>query len=321
MQKKLFWQFIALLLVIGVSILTGRYSLLSLNYDEWNNQFLWNLIFKLRIPRVLTAVIAGAALSLSGYVIQTILHNPLADPGIIGISQASGFGAALGILLFESSSIFTQLLAFIFSLTALGLTFFLAKQTRSNDILAVVLSGIAVSAIFSAGLGLIKYIADPIDQLPNIVFWLLGSISNVNWQDLIVLLCITLPIMVLLWFYRWRLNIFQLEDEIAFSLGMNKNTERFLVICCAVLLTSSVISFTGIIGWVGLIIPNMSRFLWGQNAMNSLPKSALLGALFLLICDNFSRLLLPGEIPLGILTAFFGSLLFVYFLVKRKFLK
>jgi iron complex transport system permease protein len=317
MKKNFILLLVFLVLLIGLSTFIGRYSFF-VRMEYFNNSLIQKLITKIRIPRILTAVLAGVALSLSGFVLQIVFRNPLADPGVIGVSQAAGFGAAFAILFFRSSSFYIQFFAFLFSLIALILTFTIAKRIKTRDILAVILSGVAVSAFFSAALGLLKYLADPIDQLPNIVFWLLGSFANASWQYFFALLSITLPIIILLWLYRWRLNIHGLEDEISFSLGLNPKFEKYILVGCAVLLTSSVIAFTGIIGWVGLIVPNLSRILLGQNTLESLPYSAVLGAIFLLISDNLARLILPGEIPIGIITAFLGASFFVIILINRK---
>lgn len=319
MNKKFFILLCSILfLLILLSFGIGRYPVKDFFHSLVHDSLFQQLIFQIRAPRILTAVVAGLALSLSGSIMQTVFRNPLADPGTVGVSQAAGFGAAIGILYFRAATFYIQAFAFLFSLLAMGLTFLIARQIKSGDLLALILAGMSVSAIFSAGLGILKYLADPIDQLPNIVFWLLGSLANANWQNTLTLLTITVPLIILLWFYRWRLNIHSLEREISFSLGMNSKLELYLVMFSAVFLTSSVISFTGVISWIGLIIPNLARFMVGQNTSKSLPLAAILGAIFLLICDDFARSLLPGEIPLGIFTAFFGAVLFIFMILKKK---
>lgn len=319
MKRKLFaWLTAVLILAVILSIFIGRYQV-PLTIDEfWQNELLKNLVLYIRIPRILAACLVGIGLSSAGLVMQTVFRNSLADPGILGVSQASGFGAALGILLFRHSVIATQTLAFLMGLTALLAALVISRRIRNERVISLVLSGIAISALFSAGLGVLKYIADPIDELPNIVFWLLGSLSNVGWSEFAQIAAITGPAVLFFWFYRWRLNIHTLDKEISYSLGLNSSKELNLVLIAAVLMTSAIISVSGIIGWVGLIIPNLARVMIGANNQQTLPITMVMGALFTLICDNLARALLPGEIPLGILTAFLGSTLFITLLIRKK---
>ncbi|BBB48577.1 FecCD family ABC transporter permease [Pelolinea submarina] len=317
-KKELGWLGAALVLLIIVSIFIGRYQV-PLSLSEFtSNSLLVNLILYIRIPRVLTACLMGFGLAASGLVMQTVFRNPLADPGVLGVSQAAGFGAALGILLFNSSIVATQSLAFIMGGLALAAVLLISRKIKNERIISLVLSGIAVSALFSAGLGVLKYMADPIDQLPTIVFWLLGSLSNVGWKEFLQTALISLPVLIFLWAYRWRLNIHALDKEVAFSLGMKNQAELNIVLFAAVLVTSAIISISGIVVWVGLIIPNLARVISGANNEHTLPFSMLLGAFFTLLCDDLARALLPGEIPLGILTAFLGSMLFILLLVRRR---
>jgi len=315
-------RFLILIIIFALTILTsifiGRYDIKK-TFDGFRNDLLYQkLITQIRIPRIVAATIAGFALSIAGQVMQTVFRNPLAEPGIMGVSQAAGFGAAIGILFFGQSTFFIQFFAFLFSMIALFAVLLFAYRSKRTKILSLVLSGIAISAFFSAGLGLLKYIADPVNQLPGIVFWLLGSLSSIDWDSIYLMLGLTTPIFIFFWFYRWRLNIHSLQKEVSFSLGMKNNLELYLVLISSVFLTSTVISQTGIIGWVGLLIPNYARLLIGQNTEKSLPFSAIAGGIFMLICDNLSRTLLPGEIPVGIFTAFFGALLFSGLIFRRK---
>ena len=319
MKRKQFAWFTALLIVVVIlSIFVGRYQV-PLSVDEFlQNELLKNLILYLRIPRVLTACLVGIGLSSAGLVMQTVFRNSLADPGMLGVSQASGFGAALGILLFSNSIPIIQALAFFMGIAALLAALVISRRIRNERIISLVLAGIAISALFSAGLGVLKYIADPINELPNIVFWLLGSLSNVGWSDFAQITIITGPAILFFWFYRWRLNIHSLDKEIAYSLGLKNSWELNLVLIAAVLMTSAIISVSGIIGWVGLIIPNLARVVIGANNQHTLPFTMVMGAIFTLICDDLARTLLPAEIPLGILTALLGSILFIILLVKKK---
>ena len=317
-NKSLAWFIVALGLVIILSIFIGRYQVPFSLESFRQNELLVNLVLYIRIPRVLTASIVGMGLAVSGLVMQTIFRNSLADPGVLGVSQAAGFGAALAILLFSNSVCAVQILSFIMGGAALLAALLVSRKIKNERIVSLVLAGIAISALFSAGLGVLKYLADPIDQLPSIVFWLLGSLSNVGWNEFIQVAVIVLPVVAFFWFYRWRLNIHTLDKEVAFSLGMKNRWELNLVMFAAVLMTSAVISVSGIISWVGLIIPNLARVISGADNQRTLPFTLVMGALFTVICDNLARALLPGEIPLGILTAFLGSILFIVLLVRKK---
>jgi len=275
-------------------------------------------MLRVRIPRILFGILAGFGLASSGMIMQSIFKNPLAEPGLLGVNQAAGFGAAIGILVFGNSYFMIQVLAFVFGIISITLTLFLSKNINKKERLSLVLAGISVSAFFSAGLGIIKYIADPLDQLPSIVFWMLGSLSNSNWTSIMQILPIILACLLLLFFYRWRLNIFSLDKEVLFSMGLRNDFELVIILMISVLLTTSIISLSGIIGWVGLIIPNIARVITGQNTKYSLPVSMILGGMFVLVSDNFARALLPGEIPLGVITAFLGALIFIILLITKK---
>lgn len=307
-----------LLLLIVVSIFVGRYQAPLSITSLLQNELLVNLILYIRIPRVLTACLVGIGLSAAGLIMQTVFRNSLADPGVLGVSQASGFGAALGILLFNSSVFAVQSIAFVMGAVALLGAMVISRKIKNERIISLVLAGIAISALFSAGLGVLKYLADTINELPTIVFWLLGSLSNVGWEEFTQIAAITMPIVIFFWFYRWRLNIHTLDKEVSYSLGLKNGRELNIVLFAAVLMTSAIISISGIIGWVGLIIPNLARVIIGANNQQTLPFTMILGAVFTLICDNLARALLPGEIPLGILTAFLGSALFIFLLIRKK---
>jgi iron complex transport system permease protein len=307
-----------LVFLMVAALFIGRYQIRGDSEFLNPDSIFWQLFLLVRLPRVLLALLAGAGLAVSGLVMQTVFRNPLADSGIMGVSQGAGFGAALGILFFGNRLIWVQTSSFIFSLVALGLTILLSSEIGRGKILPLVLAGIAVSALFSSGLGIIKYLADPINQLPGIVFWLLGSLSAVNWEILLRSAIIILPLLILFFFYRWRLNIHALDKHVSFSLGMKTSWETYLILSAAVLLTAIIISVSGVVSWVGLIIPNFSRVIFGADTKTTLINTILLGAIFMIICDTLARTLLPGEIPLGIFTALIGSGLFILLLTGRK---
>lgn len=267
---------------------------------------------------MLTALLIGSGLALAGLVTQIIFQNPLADGGLLGVSQAAGFGAALGILIFKGNPVWIQLFAFGFGVFALLISILISGKVRDNKILSLILAGIAVSAVFSAGIGILKYLADPVDQLPTIVYWLLGSLAGSTWLVLLRTFVIIFPVMVFFWFYRWRLNLHAMDKEVAYSLGLQNKFELWLNLVASVLLTSSIISISGVVGWVGLIIPNYARMIAGSDTSNSIPVTILLGGIFAIVCDDLARALLPGEIPLGIFTALLGSLMFIGLLLKKE---
>lgn len=310
------------LIILGIfgviSLFIGRYSFPRGILEIVNNKLFQNLIIRVRTPRILFSMLVGFGISVTGLILQSVFKNPLADPGLLGVNQAAGFGAALAIVVYKNSDFIIQLFAFTFGIIALFLTILISRKVGRSEQLSLILSGIAVSALFSAGLGIIKYIADPLDELPSIVFWLLGSLSNISWKDLLKITPILLFCIFILYKKRWRINTFSLEEEVLFSLGIKKKIELNVVLILSVLITTSIVSLSGIIGWVGLIIPNIARLIAGPDLRKSFITSMVIGGIFVLFCDNLARSILPGEIPLGIITAFFGALLFITLLFRQK---
>jgi iron complex transport system permease protein len=314
MRRSLLILALALLLIFLLSAIVGRYpapgflSPARLADDELAQRLLLNL----RLPRLLTALLLGMTLSAAGLVFQMLFSNPLVEPGFLGVSQGAAFGAALSIVFLGGAALITQASAALFALLGLGLSYLLAHRLRYGGwILRLVLAGIAVSALFSAGLGLLKYAADPLTQLPEITFWLLGGLASLTWEKLFSVLPIVLAALVVIYLYRWRLNLLSLDEQTSFSLGVAPGRERGLLILAAVLPTAALISVSGMVGWVGLIIPHIARRLFRADARFSLPASILLGGIFTMLCDDLARTLLAGELPLGILTSLFGALIFL----------
>ncbi len=259
----------------------------------------------------------GSALSIAGASFQGIFRNPLVSPDILGVGAGAGFGACLAILLWNSY-MFIQLMAFAFGLLAMFIAISMGKASKGTGTLVFVLSGIIVGSIFTALTSLAKYVADPYDQLPAIVFWLMGSLSTVRYTDLLyILLPIFIGTLVLL-LLRWRINILSLGDEEAKALGMDVEKMRLIIIVCATLVTSAAVSISGVIGWVGLVVPHISRMMVGPNYNRLLPMSMVIGASFMLIVDDLSRTIAATEIPLGILTALVGAPLFAYLVKKGR---
>lgn len=314
MNRSLPLLALALLLVFLLSALLGRYPAPGfLAFDRLaSDDLAQRLLFNLRLPRLVTALLLGMTLSAAGMVFQLLFSNPLVEPGFLGVSQGAAFGAAFSIVLLGGSALVTQSSAALFALGGLFLSYLLARRLRYGGwVLRLVLAGIAVSAFFSAGLGLLKYLADPLTQLPEITFWLLGGLASLTWSKLLSILPAVLIGLTVLILYRWRLNILALDEQTAFSLGVAAGRERLLLVFAAVLPTAALISVSGMVGWVGLIIPHIARRLFRADARYSLPAAILLGGLFTMLCDDLARTLLAGEIPLGILTSLFGALIFL----------
>jgi iron complex transport system permease protein len=273
------------------------------------------VLFNVRLPRILAALLVGAALSTAGVSFQGIFRNPLVSPYILGVGAGAGFGACLAILLWDSY-LLIQLMAFAFGLLAMFAAISMGKASKGAGTLVFVLSGIIVSSMFTALTSLVKYIADPYDELPAIVFWLMGSLATVRYGDLFY---IALPMFIgalVLFLLRWRINILSLGDEEAKALGMNVEKMRLIIIVCATLMTSAAVSVSGVIGWVGLVVPHISRMIVGPNYSRLLPMSMVIGASFMLLVDDLSRTIAATEIPLGILTSLVGAPLFAY-LIRR----
>ncbi|PKL11104.1 MAG: ABC transporter permease [Spirochaetae bacterium HGW-Spirochaetae-8] len=313
---------IGLLVVLtGISLLTGRYPTAGIRnpFTIADDQLLQTIMLNVRLPRILLAVCGGAALAGAGFVFQMLFANPLVEPGFLGVSQGAAFGAAGAIILFGYSAVLVQLSASFFGLLGLIVSYTLAKRFRFGGwILRLVLSGIAVSALFSAGLSILKLFADPTTSLQDITFWMMGGLWNSSWNNLITVLPIMLVALTILVSSRWRINLLSLDDRTAHSIGISPAKERSLLLFVATLGTTAMISVAGLVGWVGLIVPHLSRRVFGSDARYALPGSVVIGALFLLACDTIGRTLLSGEIPLGILTSVIGATAFITILLRKQ---
>lgn len=275
------------------------------------------LVLHLRLPRIVAALLLGAALAGGGAVMQMVFRNPLVESGFLGVSQGAAFGAGIAIVFFGGSALLVQGCAAMFALAGLLLSYTLARRLHYGGwILRLVLAGIAVSAVFSAGLGLLKCAADPLRQLPELTFWLLGGLWSVTWRDVLRMLPMLLPALLILWLMRWRVSLLSLSDETAFSLGVSAGRERALLLVAAVGATAAVVAVAGVVGWIGLLMPHIARRIVGTDARKSVPTSMLLGALFALLCDDLARTLTAGEIPLGILTSLLGAALFMLLMIR-----
>jgi iron complex transport system permease protein len=274
------------------------------------------VVLQVRGPRVLAAVLVGAALALAGTAFQGLFRNPLVSPDILGASSGAALGAVIGIYL--SFGVFAiQALAFVGGLVAVAAVYVIGSAVRSRDpILVLVLTGVVVGSLFGAGVGLVKYLADPYNQLPAMTFWLPGSLSATTAPDLIPLLGpIALGALVLI-ALRWRMNVMSLPEEEARALGVATGWLRVAIIAAATLVTSASVAAAGIIGWVGLVVPHLARSLVGPDFARLLPASAILGGGYLLLIDTLARTMAQVEIPLGILTAVIGTPFFIWLLAS-----
>lgn len=300
--------------VLAFSVLIGRYPGLTLLTPERlsNDLLAQRLVLNLRLPRVLTAVLLGMSLSAAGTVFQMIFGNPLVEPGFLGVSQGAAFGAAFSIIFLGNAAWMVQGGATLFAFLGLIASYALARRVQYGGwVLRLVLAGIAISALFSSGLGVLKYLADPLKQLPEITFWLLGGLWSLTWNGLLSILPVCAIGLYVIFRMRWRLNLLSLADETAFSLGINPSRERGILLLAATAATAAVVSVCGIVGWVGLIMPHLARRIFGADARWALPGSMLMGGCFTVLCDDLARILLAGEIPLGIITSLIGAAVFI----------
>ena len=292
-------------------------ELFGLNSAQEAGDNVKTVLFNIRVPRILMALIAGAGMASSGAAFQSLFANPLATPDTLGVANGASFGACLGILL-GGGSMEVQLLALAFGAAAVLLVFAVTRRmgTRHDSILMIILAGLVISSLFAALVSLIKYIADPQDVLPVITFWLLGRFSGVTKNSMLLGIPLILIGIVIIFFLRFRLNALSLPEEEAKSLGINLKLVRVLVIAAASMITASVVSVCGVIGWVGLLIPHISRMLFGNDNRYVVPSSLLCGALFMLVVDTIARCATGAEIPVSILTAIIGAPVFIVLLRK-----
>ena len=271
------------------------------------------IVWQIRLPRILAALLVGASLSMAGTAFQGIFKNPLVSSDLLGVSNGAGFGAALAILLSGSGPVI-QIFAFVFGIISVSITYLISRAYKAGGILILVLSGVAISAFFNSLISAIKFVADPEDKLPEIVYWLMGSLASVTMDEIIMIIIPLFIGFVILYLLRWQMNILAMGDEEAQSLGLNPSRVRLIIIAACTLLTSAAVSISGIIGWIGMIIPHMARMIVGPDNKILIPASLSLGASFLLLIDNISRVIISIEIPIGILTAVIGVPIFLYLL-------
>jgi iron complex transport system permease protein len=277
-----------------------------------------NVIWQIRGPRVLAAALVGASLAIAGTAFQGLFRNPLVSPELLGASSGAALGAVIGIYL-ALGVVAIQAFAFVGGLVAVSAVYLIGSAIRARDpILVLVLTGVVIGALLGAGVGLVKYIADPYNQLPAMTFWLLGSLAAINVADLVPLFGPVALGTLVLFALRWRMNVMSLPDEEARALGVSTGPLRIAIVAAATLVTSASVAAAGVVGWVGLVVPHIARTLVGPDFARLVPAAALLGGGFLLLIDTLARNMTAIEIPLGVLTALIGTPFFVWLLASMS---
>ena len=319
---------LALLMCMLASFTMGRYpvspgallgilgSRLGLGIEKFWTDSMEAAVWNIRLPRVILSVLVGACLASAGSAYQGVFQNPMASPDILGASAGAGFGAALAILMGASSMGITAV-AFAVSLITVALVFTVSRHAKGDRILGLVLAGIMISSLVQSGTSFLKLMADPGNQLPQITYWLMGSLSGVSWEDVGFVLLPMLGGLIPLLLLRWRLNVITMGDDEARAMGVDPQRLRTGVALCSTLVTASAVCVSGMIGWVGLVIPHMMRRLVGNDYRFLMPASMLGGGVFLLVVDNVSRNLTTAGIPIGILTAFIGAPFFLWLITGK----
>lgn len=322
MQFAVFAALLAVSLLVSVTV--GRYAVpvdralsiiwtslfdptaLPAGIDE-------RIVWLVRVPRVILAGLCGAGLAISGAALQGVFRNPLVSPQVLGISQGAAFGGALAISL-GIWGLPLLALVFVFGLAALAMVGAIARIDGRTQIVTVILSGMVVGALFSAFVSLLQYFADPNSSLPAIVYWLLGSFATATWERVGIAAPGIIVGVVVLWALRFRLNVLSLEEAEARSLGARPDLERWLIFAMVALVVGAQVAVSGIVGWIGLVIPHACRLIVGHDHRKLLPAAAILGAAYLIGVDTLARTLTAAEIPLGVLTAIVGAPVFALLL-------
>lgn len=321
---------LALFLVVAAcaSLMLGRYPIepgqaVLMLLDQvipldpsWTDQQA-TLFFNVRLPRILLAMMVGCCLSVAGAAYQGTFQNPLVSPDILGASQGAAFGAAVAILM-GFGAVGTSISAFCFALLTVLLVLLISARAKGNHMMVVVLAGVMVSSLFQAGVSYAKLVADPTDELADITYWLMGSLTGAKMSQVGVVFPILLAGCAVLFALRWRINVLTMGDDEAATMGINARALRIAIIVAATFVTAACVSVTGMIGWVGLVIPHLCRMLIGADYRKLIPASMLMGAGFLLLVDDIARLATTAEIPIGILTAFVGAPFFLYLITRKK---
>ena len=303
--------------IIGRAGITNPIKLvkaMSGNTEDYKQMI--QILQRIRMPRTLASFMVGACLSVAGLVYQTTFNNKLVSPDILGVSSGCCVGAGIAIL-FGMSAGLIRMMAFAFGFMAVSIAILLPKLFHNHSALTLVLSGIIVGSFMDSILAIIKYIADRNEKLADIVFWIMGSLAGIQMDEVLNSALINILPFIILLVMGWRINVVSLGVEEAQSLGINYKRDRLIIIACSTLLTANCVSISGNVGWVGLVIPHISRSFVGDDVRMAMPASALCGGLFLMIVDILSRLVSVNEIPLSIITGFIGAIIYTVVLARR----
>ena len=312
------------LLVGAVCLGMGRYSIsfmetLRLVWDTMRGQTVdgmsYSVVFNVRIPRIILALLVGAGLACSGTAFQGIFSNALVTPDTLGVASGASFGAVLALLV-HSNLFLVQVMALIFGMTACYLTYSISKINGKSTPIMIILSGMVVSALFQAFVSIVKYLADPQDKLPAITYWLMGSMASANYRTLLLGIPFILIGLGIIYVLRWRINILSLNEDEAKALGVHVRNMRIAIILASSMITASCVSMCGQVGWVGLLIPHIARMLFGSDNKVVVPVSVSFGGIFMLLMDTTARSLIASEIPLSVLTSVIGAPVFIFLLRK-----
>lgn len=327
-RKNLIIVFMAVMLAAGivVSVFLGKFTITP--KELWGiviSQFAdieqyWtsqqeHILWTVRMPRILGACIVGTALSSAGSVYQGVFENPMAAPDFLGASSGAALGAALAIIL-GMNDVMITVMAFFMSLLTIVLVYMIGNRTKGNKTVGLVLAGLMVSALAQAGTSFIKLVADQTNELPEITYWLMGSLTGITGEDVLFAFIVTMIGLIPLLLIRWKINVLTIGEQEASTMGVRVDLVRAVSLVCATLITAAAVSISGMIGWVGLVVPHFCRKIVGNNYKFLLPATILTGAFFLLMVDNVSRNLFEVEIPIGILTAVIGAPFFIYLITK-----
>jgi iron complex transport system permease protein len=317
---------LGLLVVVASSFQFGKYAISPVTvskvllakvfpiHHDWS-QTTSIVVLEIRLPRVLAALLVGGALASAGVAYQTMFRNPLVSPDILGVSAGAACGASLAIS-FGLPQWGVDAVAFCGGLLATGIVYGVARTFAGRTPITLVLTGVVIAAFFSAVVSIVLFFANPLNTLPEITFWLLGGLANAtNTQDVIAAL-VVLPAGLVLYLFRWPIHVLALGGDDAHALGVRQERLWLIVVACTSLITSAVVAISGIIGWVGLLVPHMARMFFGSRFADVLPAATLLGAGFLLIVDSVARNVLTGSLPLGPLTAIIGAPFFLVLLLR-----
>lgn len=330
-SRKLLLGAFAIIAAFLLSMSVGRYPItpvnvvklillkLGMGVNLGDKAAAMELVFwHIRLPRTILAIGVGAALSCSGAVFQGLFRNPLVSPDILGVSSGAGFGAAIAIMFLGGGAIPLQLMAFIFGIAGVFVAYSIAQRSKESTIVVLVLAGIVVSAVFTAGLSFLKYIADPYNELPSIVFWTMGSFHAANWPKVARSFPVAAAGIIMLSSLGWRLNVMTMGDEEALSLGVDVGKMRLFFITVSTFIVATSISACGTISWVGLVVPHIGRYMVGSDHKLLVPFSSLIGGALLLMMDTLARVITTSEIPISILTSLIGAPFLAYLLLRKQ---